>query len=55
MKIEMYVKVQQSAVEQALLVPLYYMEYVVNVYKVVGELETTPSRRCRWASRRHFD
>lgn len=51
----MYVKIQQSGVEQALLVPLYYIEYMVNVYRVVGELETTPSCRCRWASIRHFD
>lgn len=49
-KIEKYTMVQQPAMEQALLVALYYMEYV-------GGRETPPpiAKMTRWASIRRFD
>lgn len=56
-KIEKYTMVQQPAMEQALLVALYYMEYVGGTYKDVGGRETPPpiAKMTRWASIRRFD
>lgn len=53
-KEENYRKVQKIAMEQALLVPLYYMEYLVGTYKDVTDLHTHPvSQMTLWASLKH--
>lgn len=55
-KVEKYKKVQQLAMEQALLVPLYYMEYIIGMYEDVADLDTHPiAQMTRWASIKHYE
>lgn len=54
-KVEKYGQVQQIAMNQALLVPLYYMEYIVGMYNDVDNLATHPiAQMTRWSSIKHY-
>lgn len=54
-KVEKYGEVQQIAMDQALLVPLYYMEYIIGMYNDVDELDTHPiAQMTRWSSLKHY-
>lgn len=55
-KTEKYREVQQRVMDQAVVVPLYYFEYIVGTYKDVSGLDLHPiAQMTRWPSLTHHE
>lgn len=53
-KTEKYVKVQEILMDQAVVIPLFYSEYIVGAYKDVTNLKPHPiPQMTRWTSMKH--